>query len=679
MAGDLGIEEVCVAAIPPEDPAAAARLSAIAAGVGARDLPVVHRYGRLLVVADVSGSVSPDLPRDAGTQALTTLADTATPADVLEDLSDVERLGLEAFELRESDHYVTAKVNRPRQGEPWDMPGCAQRTNPGVPGAGAPTAAGAPAAAPTSAYLEGSVAVGIIIVEGPTAALKFSAAERTKIVAEVQNGLGWYATTNPAAGISFTYDIQVVTLGVAANPAAPDLEAVWRDPAMAQLGYAANFGGVTDYVEHNRSAFGTQWTYCVYFTKYPIDWFAYASIGGPRIVMDYNNDGWGPDNIDRVFAHETGHIFGCPDEYSSSGCTCGGSWGRFGAANGNCQNCASGGGVACLMKGNDFAACRWTPSHLGWGHGISGNPAMVQSRFGGRGNFELVCPSRFSGIDFMWRNNDATGLPWSPPLTFGPDVGAVDALTMIQSNFGSPGNLELIARTGDKLQFFWRDSGPAFKWNGPFQIAAGAAGTPSFIQSRFGNQGNFELVFPSADVGINFMWRNNDAPGLPWSGVSTFGQTLGHVDDVTVIQSNFGSPGNLELIARTGDTLEFFWRDSGPSFSWSGPNKMAAGAGGTPSLIQSRFGNQGNFELVFPSADVGINFMWRNNDAPGLPWSGVSTFGQSLGHVDDVTVIQSNFGSPGNLELIARTGDTLQFFWRDSGPAFRWDGPYRVL
>jgi FG-GAP-like repeat len=67
-----------------------------------------------------------------------------------------------------------------------------------------------------------------------------------------------------------------------------------------------------------------------------------------------------------VFAHETGHIFGCPDEYASSNCNCGGTWGRFGIANGNCENCASGGGVQCLMKGNTFAVCGYTPSHLGW-------------------------------------------------------------------------------------------------------------------------------------------------------------------------------------------------------------------------------------------------------------------------------------------------------------------------
>ena len=66
--------------------------------------------------------------------------------------------------------------------------------------------------------------------------------------------------------------------------------------------------------------------------------------------MQYDNDGWTPDNIDRVFAHETGHIFGCPDEYASSGCNCSAKFGWFREPNGNCQNCATP-FLDCLMPG----------------------------------------------------------------------------------------------------------------------------------------------------------------------------------------------------------------------------------------------------------------------------------------------------------------------------------------
>lgn len=46
------------------------------------------------------------------------------------------------------------------------------------------------------------------------------------------------------------------------------------------------------------------------------------------------------DIFDRIFAHETGHMFGAPDEYASSKCTCDTESGLFfRARNGNCKLC----------------------------------------------------------------------------------------------------------------------------------------------------------------------------------------------------------------------------------------------------------------------------------------------------------------------------------------------------
>ena len=36
--------------------------------------------------------------------------------------------------------------------------------------------------------------------------------------------------------------------------------------------------------------------------------------------MQYSNDGWGPDNLDKVFAHEIGHAFNARDEYTNCNC-----------------------------------------------------------------------------------------------------------------------------------------------------------------------------------------------------------------------------------------------------------------------------------------------------------------------------------------------------------------------
>jgi hypothetical protein len=313
--------------------------------------PVLQRYGNL----ELRHSDSVDLTRAAPMPAV-------DPAQ----LSLTETLAWKAFQLRGSDLHKAAKLARPRDKQRWDMRGCIVPP-PGptaAPGLAAP--APAPATMPTSGFLEGSVAVATIMVSGPTDDLRFTEAEQTKVVAEVQSGLSWLASQALSSKMTFVHDIRLAQINVAADPAAADLEAHWRDPAMASLGYSASWQGVTDYVRALRDQMQTQWAYAAFFVKYPLGWFAYASIGGPRLVMQYANDGWGPDNIDRVFVHETGHVFGLPDEYASSGCNCGGEWGRFLEPNRNCENCAGASGVSCIMRANDYNTCQSSRAQYGW-------------------------------------------------------------------------------------------------------------------------------------------------------------------------------------------------------------------------------------------------------------------------------------------------------------------------
>lgn len=51
--------------------------------------------------------------------------------------------------------------------------------------------------------------------------------------------------------------------------------------------------------------------------------------------MTYDNDGWTPDNMDAVLAHEMGHSFYALDEYASAGIACSERAGYLNAQNGN--------------------------------------------------------------------------------------------------------------------------------------------------------------------------------------------------------------------------------------------------------------------------------------------------------------------------------------------------------
>jgi hypothetical protein len=329
---------------------------------------ILHRYGARVLIGEVPPGAGRGIAAQRGIRAVHTGPVREKPRG----LTEAESLGVAAWNLRASRSYATAKANRPGDGERWDITGDTPLIPPDGPGMThtedeQPALGFGAALEDTSLYLIGSVAVGIIIVEGPTADLQFSDEERTKVVAEVQEGLTWLGTREPKAGVSFVYDIRPpVRLNLAPDPALSGyepMEAHWRDPAMAKVGFAPNFGGVREYVKTIRANNGTKWAYVAFFTKYPTNHFAYAS--KPRLVMQYSNDNWGPDNIDRVFTHETGHIFGCPDEYAASGCSTTTKAGFLQEVNGNCQNGAAT-FVPCLMAGNTWEMCSYTPTHFGW-------------------------------------------------------------------------------------------------------------------------------------------------------------------------------------------------------------------------------------------------------------------------------------------------------------------------
>ena len=69
---------------------------------------------------------------------------------------------------------------------------------------------------------------------------------------------------------------------------------------------------------------------------------------------------------------------------------------------------------------------------------------------------------------------------------------------------------------------------------------SGVTGNPVPIQSRFGTKGNFELMIPRVDSGFNHYFRNNDDPNLSWIQAPSVGIGQGHIDAISLIQSNFG-------------------------------------------------------------------------------------------------------------------------------------------
>jgi hypothetical protein len=365
MAGDLDIDESVI--VLRDEPAADEAVELLTQnGAG-----VVHRYGPRVLVAEVSAPTREAL--------LSQFADAVIADDAAQllarpgvDLDETGRRGVEALAYRQSPEYAERKANRPHDGQPWNAPGM---SSPQVLPALERTTEDLGEAPPAwSDRLLLKVFVGIVAVSGPGPELTFTEAELTKVWAETQNGLSWLAAQSPASHVVWVYDQLHETVSAPPIPEPPPpnptpedyekYEAVWRDPALQQMGYSPGMDGVIAYIEERRLKRKTSWTYCAFVTKYQLAHFAYAAPGGPRLAMEYANDGWTPENIDRVFAHESGHIFHAPDEYKP--CKCDGEWGYFKRPNANCEECAPSQGTPCIMKQNDWEMCRWTSWHLGF-------------------------------------------------------------------------------------------------------------------------------------------------------------------------------------------------------------------------------------------------------------------------------------------------------------------------
>jgi hypothetical protein len=222
--------------------------------------------------------------------------------------------------------------------------------------------------------LVGRIGVGVVFVDSTVSQYAITDAEKSKVISETTEGLNMLGGFEPRAGIQWFYDLRrpKVSLQPSAFPAGNKngWEDTWRNAALGAMGYAASAAGMNKYIADIKAKFNAQHAYALFVTKHPVVWFGYQ--WGNHVVMDFGVDGWGIDNFNLVVAHETGHVFGCPDEYAASGCNCTSLFGRYQIANGNCQPCASP-FVPCLMCANTPAVCDYTRGHLGW------NELAVQS------------------------------------------------------------------------------------------------------------------------------------------------------------------------------------------------------------------------------------------------------------------------------------------------------------
>ena len=242
----------------------------------------------------------------------------------------------------------------------------------------------------TSEFLAGAVSVNVVLVESDgsidSSTENWSVARENDVVARIASGLEWVRLQEPQAELRFVYhvfpgrtDARARTgyepIRRSADPTGSIGEDRWVKEVLAKLGYVSGdrFARSRAWASDTRSVDGTDWAVNIFVVDSSADAdgafadgrFAYCWIGGPHLVMTYDNQAWGIDRMDMVLRHELLHAFYAFDEYSGSACSCTEHRGYLDGANANCVTCNPGAG-ACVMISNGDALCAATRRQLGW-------------------------------------------------------------------------------------------------------------------------------------------------------------------------------------------------------------------------------------------------------------------------------------------------------------------------
>jgi hypothetical protein len=194
--------------------------------------------------------------------------------------------------------------------------------------------AGPPGISDTSEYLMGSIALGVILLESNGSLdpnlENWTTTEITKVRSEINESLAWWAAENINANISSVTDYHLCPTSYEPiiHPSAsdPTYQELWATEAMADLGYTQGnyWQRIRDYINDIREQYHTDWTYMVFVIDSSLDedglfsdgYCAYGYLGGPFLVMTYDNGVYGVEDMMQVCRHESAHIFYATDEYN---------------------------------------------------------------------------------------------------------------------------------------------------------------------------------------------------------------------------------------------------------------------------------------------------------------------------------------------------------------------------
>ncbi len=185
----------------------------------------------------------------------------------------------------------------------------------------------------TSEYMIGRVGVYIVFVESTGGIDPNMEDWQNWRMVQVEQGINralwWWTSQYP-----FTYpklEFYVLNRVIGYTDYEPIIrpsidERLWVSQILSRLGCGSGdsfYMMAKSCADQLRKSWGMDWAFIIFVVdsyndvdgKFANEYFAYAFLNGPYMVVTYDNNGWGIERMDRVVAHEIGHIFGATDEY----------------------------------------------------------------------------------------------------------------------------------------------------------------------------------------------------------------------------------------------------------------------------------------------------------------------------------------------------------------------------
>lgn len=237
------------------------------------------------------------------------------------------------------------------------------------------------------------------------------------------------------------------------------------------------------------------------------------------------------------------------------------------------------------------------------------------------------------------------------------------------------GNLEAVVYRENerRLVHYWRDGNqPGAAWRRAQTVSDKAIGPGCLIQSNYGKPGNFEVIVPEAE-GLVHYWHDNANLGSPWQRtvvVAPVSQNGAKAAAATLLQNR--RYVNLEMVALIlPGRLIHRWCD--PSQVWHTGETITERATGPATLLQTT--DEDHLELIVPEGRT-LRLYFHD----GARWkAGEILCERASGAAPGFTQGRTEAGTPRNIEALIPEGEALRQYSRTHGDRLRAWRPGEII